>query len=144
MSLKILIDTTYILPALGVEIDIDNAVFEKLRELLKVGKIECYYTPFNVLESLWKISKTTYDGKTLLTGLESVEKWFKLIVPEAKDYVDALSLKSENFKDLIDLILYVTARNRNLKFLTRDKKLAEYLESIGEDLQVLINENELP
>ncbi len=119
------LDTTYILPSLGVEVNVERAVFERLRELLRERKIECFYTPFNILEALWKIAKTSYDRETLLTGLESIEKWFELVTPGAEDYAKAIELMG-NFPDLIDLILYSTARNRGLKFLTRDSNLVAH------------------
>ena len=66
--------------------------------------------------------------------MESIKKWFGLVVPDAEEYVKALELRKKGFGDLIDLILYSVARKRGLKFLTRDKRLVEFLKSAGEDV----------
>jgi hypothetical protein len=39
---------------------------------------------------------------------------------------------------MVDLLLYLTAKDNNLLFLTLDKALVEFLESIGEDTSTII------
>ena len=141
-KLKVLLDSTYLLPILGVEVEGIGKALETLRKLRRLGMLEVYYTPFNIIEVLGKISRARYDRDIVLTGLTLIEEEFKLTYPTAEGYVKVLELKSKGFKDLIDLLLYVTSLTRNLKFLTRDITLINFLKNLGEDLRSVIYEED--
>ncbi len=104
--------------------------------------LEIYYTPFNIMEIIGKISKIKYDYDVVFRGLTSIQEEFILVTPTMKGYMKALSLKSRGFKDLIDLLLYTTALTRNLKLLTRDKDLINFLGKQGEDLKNILYEED--
>jgi hypothetical protein len=50
----------------------------------------------------------------------------------------ALELRRRGFDDVIDLLLYLTAKDNNLLFLTLDRVLVDFLESVGEDTSMII------
>ena len=130
---RILLDTTYILPVLGVRVKGIEDVIAKLRTLYLKGEVELYYSPYSLFEALGRISETSVEE-----GLLSIREPGTFI----EGYLRALRLKSEGFGDLIDLILYSTALTKGLRFLTRDKKLIKFIEDSGED--VFLSEEELP
>jgi len=100
LKLKILLDTTYLLPALGVKVDIEPQIFEILKQLYISRHAEFYYTSLNILEALGKIAKTKYDINVVSIGLESIKNNLKLLTPTVKDYLKALELRSKGFRDL--------------------------------------------
>ncbi|WP_243678020.1 hypothetical protein [Vulcanisaeta distributa] len=55
----------------------------------------------------------------------------------------ALKLKRRGgFNDLIDLLLYATAVTRDLKLLTRDKSLIQFLMREGEPINNVLSEED--
>ena len=142
-KLKILLDSTYILPILGVEVEGLNDVLKSLAKLSKGGKAVFYYTPFNILEILGKIVKTEFDRETVAKGLSIISEEFIQTFPTVNGYLKALELRKQGFGDLIDLLLYVTALTRDLKFLTRDRELIMFLEREQEKIDNILPETEL-
>jgi hypothetical protein len=50
----------------------------------------------------------------------------------------ALELKKRGFHDVIDLLLYLTAKDNGLLFLTYDVELTTFLSNVGEDVSNII------
>jgi len=140
--LKLLLDSTYLLPILGVEIEGVDRVLVILKKLREQVKAEYYYTPFSLLEILGKLSKMSYDRERVARGLVSIEESFRVVYPTTDGYLKALELKAKGFKDLIDLLLYTTALTRKLLFLSRDKQLIAFLEEHKEDTNCIVYEEE--
>ncbi len=141
-KLKILLDSTYLLPILGVEVEGITEALITLGKLRELGVLEAYYTPFNIVEILGKISKVRYDRDVMREGLALIKEEFKLTHPTIEGYVKALELKSRGFKDLIDLLLYATSLTQNIKFLTRDNALIDFLRGQGEELGNILREED--
>ena len=95
-----------------------------------------------MVKILEKVAKYKYNYGIIYTGLSVIQEEFKLTYPTVKGYLKALKLKQEGFKDLIDLLLYTTSLTRNLLFLTRDNALVDFLESLGENLENILYEEE--
>ncbi len=139
---KILLDTTYLLPIIGVEVEEIRNTLTVLKTLFDRNIIEVYYTPFNIMEVIGKISRISYDEERVKLGLRSIREAFKLTYPTMKGYLKALKLRRRGFKDLIDLLLYATALTRRILFLTRDVELIEFLSVNNENLSVVLREDE--
>ncbi len=141
-KLRILLDSTYLLPMLGVEVeDIENAL-TIAKKLHDTGKVVYYYTPFNLLEILGKLEKTHYHKERIAAGLIAIKEQFKITHPTPLGYLKALGLRSKGHKDLIDLLLYATALTRGIIFLTRDDELIDFLKEQGENISIIIHEKE--
>ncbi len=142
---KILLDTTYLLPILGVEVKGTRETIQRLKILYEKGDVELYFSPFSVLEAMGKISKNSYDEARLESGLISLfeSDVFKGVLPTRKGYMEALKLRVKGFKDLIDLMLYSTSITRKLKFLTEDENLKYFIKKVKEDQTVFLNREEL-
>ncbi len=139
---RILLDSTYILPIVGVEVEGIEEALVVLKKLRRKRRAEFYYTPFNILEVLGKIARVEYDRDVVATGLSIIEEEFKQAYPTVEGYVKALNLKKRGFRDLIDLLLYTTSLTRGLLFLTRDDELIEFLEKEGEERGNIIHEGD--
>ena len=141
-KLRLLLDTTYILPVLGVEVVGVERALETLWRLKRWREVEIYYSPFSLLEALWKLAKLDYDPSVVETGLSLVEEEFVPADPTPRGYVKALELKRRGFRDLVDLLLYATALSRGLLLLTRDAQLLSFLADEREDTSVILLEEE--
>lgn len=140
--IRILLDTTYLLPIVGIEVEGIEEVLKVLERLYRLGRAEIYYTPFNMLEIVGKLSRTNYDRRRVRLGLVSIRESFKVTHPTIAGYLRALELRRGGFRDLIDLLLYETSRTRRLGFLTRDLSLIRFLEEVGEDTANIVYERD--
>jgi len=129
---KVLLDSTYLLPIFGVAVKGVERVLEVLESLHRSRAIKIYYTCFNILEIIGKISKMQYSVRMVEMGINSIMESFQQAYPKPQSYMKALRLKSMGFNDLIDLLLYTTSVDNSLKMLTRDKDLLEFLRKSGE------------
>ncbi|MFP3202885.1 MAG: PIN domain-containing protein [Sulfolobus sp.] len=82
----------------------------------------------SLIEAMWVIRRllkegTKVDFKIVKTGLKSVIKTYRLLRIPISAYINAVNDRRRN--DLIDMIIYYTAKAYNLKLLTLDKKLKE-------------------
>lgn len=50
----------------------------------------------------------------------------------------ALELKKRGLRDVMDLLLYLTAKDSGLLFLTYDVELTKFLVSVGEDVSNIV------
>ena len=129
---KILLDSTYLLPIVGIAVKDVEEILKVLERLYRADAIELYYTHFNILEIMGKLSRTWYEVETVKMGLRSIMENFRQASPTYQSYVKALQLKSIGFRDLIDLLLYTTSVDNGLQLLTRDRKLWEFVKKTGE------------
>jgi len=60
---RILLDTTYLLPIIGVYVDSVEKPISILEKLYRSGAVEIIYTPFSLLEIVGKLSKLKYDKR---------------------------------------------------------------------------------
>ncbi len=141
--IKILLDTTYLLPIVGVDVDGIDKVMHILKKLRDKGIAEYYYTQFNILELLGKLGRIKYDPERVAIGLLAIEEEFHQIHPSLHGWLKALELRSKGHNDLIDLLLYTTSLTHNITFLTRDERLIKFLEENEEDTSTIMSEEEL-
>ena len=126
MSLGILLDTSFLLPIVGIRVKYAETILESLRVKFRKGEVEIYYTDLNLLEIAWKLAKIQYSPTTRAGAFKHREN-FKKISISSEVLLEALELRKRGFKDIIDLVLYIAARENNLKFLTLDRGMASFL-----------------
>ena len=139
-KLRILLDSTYLLPIIGIDIENTNEVLFSLKKLRDEEKAEYYYTQFSLLEILGKLTRIRYDRERVAAGLTSIMEEFKPIYPTVEGYLKALALRTRGYRDLIDLLLYTTSLTTNTLFLTRDYNLVEFLKRNQEDVGSILLE----
>jgi len=144
-KLRVLLDTTYLLPILGVRVKGVERVIIKLKKLHLSGAAELYCSPYSFLEALGKISKNRFDEKRVEEGLTSILKSnvFTEALPTTYGYIEALKLKTKGFRDLIDLLLYSTALTRGLRLLTEDHELKQFVRRLGGNTSLFLGEEEI-
>lgn len=136
--MRILLDTSFLLPIVGVRVREVESTLHKLWNLHKSRGVKLYYTDLNMLEIAWKLSRLNYDPSIVEIGLRSIERSMVKVETRAPLVLRALELRRKGFDDVVDLLLYLTAKDNNLLFLTLDRALVDFLESVDEDTSMII------
>jgi len=132
--LKALLDTTFILPSLGI--DVGKEVIESLKKLADLNA-DIYFSHFSIIEALWvaaRLSKSTnFNQESFRIGLRSIMESRRYIKVEEDSEVfnQALKLRILGHKDMIDNILYASSICFNLTLITLDTELKEFIHSKG-------------
>lgn len=129
-TLSILLDASFILPTLGIDTGKEvTRCLEKISEI----KPEIYISRFSILESLWIITRlirsVDLDAEHFKIGLRSILESgrYKKIEESSEIFNEALRLYRLGHKDMIDNILYASSTQLNLKLLTLDTELKEFI-----------------
>ncbi|MEM2123325.1 MAG: PIN domain-containing protein [Candidatus Bathyarchaeia archaeon] len=137
-TLRVLLDTSFILPSLGI--GVGDEVSRSLKQLEGLNA-EIYYSDFSILESLWIAARLRLNGTKLARfreGLRSIIEGgrYRRAGMDDKTFSDALELYMSGHRDLIDNILYACSVNLGLKLLTLDRELEEFIreEKLPENL----------
>lgn len=144
-TLRVLLDTSFILPSLGI--DVGGEVLDGLKKLADV-KAEMYYSRFSILESLWvatRLSRSpTFDADRFKLGLRSVLESgrYKEVEEGTETFGEALKLHMLGHRDMIDNILYASSTILGLKLLTLDTELKGFIRDRGLD-DTLISPDEI-
>ncbi len=132
--LRVLLDTSFILPTLGIDTGPETSeALEKLDE----SEAEIHYSRFNVLESLWvatrSIHDSVFDVDRFMLGLRSVMEGgrYRKVDENSEVFGEALTLYRLGHRDMIDNILYASAVRLDLRLLTLDGGLKDFLDGKG-------------
>ena len=140
---RVLLDTSFILPSLGV--DVFERVTKGLNAIATLNA-EIYYSQFSILESLWVaarlLTRATFDAERFSLDLRSVieEGRYSKVEEDSKTYNDSLKLYALGHRDMIDNILYVNSVQHNTKLLTLDDELGKFLRQNRLDYTLLFPE----
>jgi len=131
----VLVDTTFLLPALGVEVE---------EEAMKVTpffrRFEVHYLEVELMEAMWNVLKLIPLEKLdrVRLGLEAVRETYRLLTPPARAYRDAIEVYRRGHRDYIDALHYATARIEKIPFLTIDYNLTDFLREHGYELEGVV------
>ena len=139
---KLLLDTSFLLPILGFETS-DRV----MRTFCKLSSYELYYNDVSVLEALWKIVKVVKgveeELSRIVEGITAIRETMKYAAIDGKAVENAVYMYKLGHKDMVDNLLYSVAVSRNLKLLTIDKDLVEFLEKHSLARDIVISPEEL-
>ena len=132
---SILIDTTFLMPALGVGVEKDA---EEIIPYFR--KINVYYLEIGLLEAMWKIIKIAPQDKLdrVKIGIEAIRNTYNLMKPSPRSYIEALMIYRKGHRDYIDALHYTTAKDANIPLLTIDQEFIEFLKKHGYDIEKTI------
>lgn len=142
---RILVDSTFLLPTLGVKVaQISDSDLRELAKLRSRASFVCLYQ--SLVEVLGKVARAdvTSDKSTLdaiEAGLRSllesgVYTWTS---PSVAALLHALEMKRKGHRDMIDNMLYATASERSMLFLSLDKDLKEFLTKNGYPTESIVD-----
>lgn len=139
-SKELLVDTSFLLPALGI--DVEKEIYGAIE---KFKKYKIYYLEISLIEAMWSIIKRVDISyrRIVETGLESIrDTYYKMnITPD--HMLKAWEIYLSAHKDFIDSLLYSVSIIENIPLLTIDKKLKSNLEKNGYDTRNIVFPKEL-
>ena len=133
---KILVDTTFILPALGIEVE------EEAMSIIPLfRKFNIYYLEVSILEAMWKIIKLVPTDKLnrVRMGLHAIRSTYYLLKPSPEAYMDAITIYREGHRDYIDALHYTSAKTEGMPLLTIDYEFIDFLKGHGYQVDGIIN-----
>lgn len=130
MPTNVLLDTSFLLPTLGVEVKAD--IVKGLKKLAD-GNINVYFSSFNILECLWVETvlrkHQSFDEGRFREGLRSILDGG--VYERAEEGFEAFEKASElrgiGHKDMIDNLLYANSVVNGLRFLTVDADFRSFI-----------------
>jgi len=136
--MKILLDTTFLLPSFGVKVQgIDEDRLIALLKNLRESGVEFAYPKLLLVELIAKIGKEALRKGELppevLEALEALllEVDVELVEPNVKHIVTATEMRIHGHDDIFDNLLYATALHEDMKLVTEDDKLVKFLKDKG-------------
>ena len=127
-KLRLLVDTSFLLPAMGIEIE-----KEAMEAIRYFRMAEVHYLEVSIVEAMWKIIKVVPADKLdrVREGIEAIMETYKQVNPNPQAYIDAYKLYREGHKDYIDNLLYATSQKLHLPLLTADREFIDFLKEKG-------------
>lgn len=121
-------DTSFLLPAMGVEVE-----REVIKAIEHFREVEVCYIEACMLEALWKILRVVplEKIKRVEEGINAIISTYKLINPPPEAYINACELYYYGHRDYIDNLLYATSRELDIPLLTIDRAFIKFLKKKG-------------
>lgn len=148
--LKVLLDSTYLLPTFGIDVEgISNRDLEAMRKL-GYSKVKYYCLSVVWVEIIGKVFKESLKRNIKLDSIIDVavdslmrSRFYQWIDPPPEAIILAYKMRKEGHGDIIDNLLYGTAIVQKMIFLTMDKTLIDFLRSNNYDTENVFDHNKL-
>ena len=131
-KLRLLVDTSFLLPAMGIETE------EEVMEAIKYFHMaEVHYVEVSILEAMWRIIKVVPAEKLdrVGEGIEAIMETYKRVTPHPQAYIDAYKLYREGHRDYVDNLIYATSQKLHLLLLTADREFIDFLKEKGHSIR---------
>lgn len=142
----ILLDSTFLLPTFGVEVeDIGADDLKTLKDSSKKVGLYCSHVSF--VEIIGKLARNSTEANfeainlAIRSLLESGT--YGWVNPSAKAIALAFELRAKGHRDNIDNILYSTALDAGMRFLSMDEELKDFLSRKGYNTKIMISVKQL-
>jgi len=142
----VLLDTSFLLPTLGLDVrEITESDLESIRAASKKVRFHCSYVSFVEILGLVGKESRKVDAKTVSTGINSLlgSGLYEWANPSLGAIQLALELRTKGHKDNIDNILYATAADSKMLFLSLDEELKRFLGRNEYDAGLMVKAGEL-
>ena len=151
IRLKVLLDSTYLLPSFGVEIDgLSDRDITRLRNAAIKGEIKLYCLTTVWVEVIGKVCREAERSRIDLGGLLDVavralleSRFYEWITPTLGTIKLAFKLRILGHKDNIDNLLYAASIKEGMILLTMDEDLKRFLSSHGYKTENLMDHLQL-
>ena len=136
---RVLLDTSFLLPSLGISTG--DRVLKGLKRLAS-WEWDIYYSRHSLVEILWVLKRLRSKGieideETVRKGLKAVFWGYKEYREGEMAFLHALKMVDMGFRDTFDCILYSSALEGGLLFLTVDRELEKFILNSGIENVVL-------
>ena len=151
MALDVLLDSTYLLPSFGIEVEgLADEHIRALRETWSRGLVRFYCLSVVWVEVIGKVCREARRsgvevGDVVNTAIRSLLESgvYEWVNPTPDAIKLAFKLRLAGHKDVIDNLLYATSITRNMVFLTMDKALRDFLVKHGFGVENLMDHERL-
>jgi hypothetical protein len=143
----VLLDTSFLLPTIGVDVkEITKADLESIQTISKKVQFHCSYVSFVEILGLVGKESRKVDARVVSAGIDSLlgSGLYRWTNPSPGAIRLALELRTKGHKDNIDNILYATAADSRMLFLSLDEELKRFLADNEYDAGLMVKVNELP
>ena len=151
MALKVLLDSTYLLPSFGIEVEgLSDGHIRALGEARSRGLVRFYCLSVVWVEVIGKVCREARRSgveiepvvdRAVRSLLESgVYEW---ISPTSDALKLAFRLRSAGHRDMIDNLLYATSITEGMVFLAMDEALRAFLAEHGFSVKNLMDHRQL-
>jgi len=145
---KVLLDSTFLLPTLGIMVeDVED---EELRLMIRLrDRVEYYCLNHSLIEVLGKVARCIVRDPHVLDiikiGLRSLLEsgTYRWINPNVRASLIALELRVKGHRDMIDNMLYAAAMTGNMYLLSKDDALLRFLKNNSYDTSFIVQVKEL-
>ena len=141
-NIKILLDTSFLLPILGFETS-----HEVMNTFQRLYAHTLYYNDISILEALWKIVKVIKgersEIKRILEGVIAIRNTMEYAPISEKAIENSINMCKLGHRDMVDNLLYSIALSEGLRLLTVDKELINFIEKHGLPKQYILTPKEL-
>ena len=132
---RVLVDTSFLLPTLGIEVEEDV-----MRALNALRRLTVYYLEEGLLEALWKVLKLVPPSRLrrVELGVKAIRRTYRLLAPPAEAFTLAARIYHEGHRDYIDALYYAAARATGIPLLTIDRAFTRFLRARGYPVEGLV------
>ena len=130
--ISVLVDSTFLLPTLGVKVtQISDSDMRELARLRSKVSYCCLHQ--SLVEVLGKVARAMPSHGEALpmveAGLRSILEsgTYTWVRPSVQEMLGALQLRKKGHTDMIDNMLYATASQLGMLFLSLDRELMDFL-----------------
>lgn len=150
-TVKVLLDSTYLLPSFGIEVEgLTERHLALLREAVLNKKVRIYCLSITWVEVIGKVYREAERvgigvNEMVEAALRSLLEsgFYTWISPNFEAIRLAFKLRILGHRDNIDNLLYATSVTHNMVLLTMDQELKEFLANHGYSLDNVMNHVQL-
>ncbi|MBS7641482.1 MAG: hypothetical protein QXN24_01930 [Candidatus Bathyarchaeia archaeon] len=149
--LRVLLDSTYILPSFGIEVEglsIDHII--RLRDAGVKGKVKFYCLSVVWVEVIGKLCREMEHLKEDIDDVIEVavrslleSGFYEWLTPTSNAIKMAFKLRMLGHKDNVDNLLYATSIENNMLLLTMDEEFKKFLLKNNFKVNNLVNHKSL-
>lgn len=123
-KLKVLVDTSFLLPAMGI--DVEQEILDAIKYF---RRIEVYYLEVCVLEAMWIVLKVVSSNNldVVKEGIKAIRDTYKQLIPPPEAYIKAYEVYHKGHRDYIDNLIYATSLEKKIALLTIDYEFINFL-----------------
>lgn len=121
----LLIDTSFLLPALGIQVE-----EEILEAISRFRDYNIHYIEMSLIEAIWSVIKRVdlKDMEVVKLGIEAIRDTYRRIENKSTHFIKAWEVYIKAHRDFVDDLLYATSIVENIPLLTIDKTLKKNLD----------------
>ena len=145
-SNRFVIDTSYLLPLVGIEVEgLDNDTIDKIFRLKLCYPLSLIPELVGVIIKEVKRNRLNEIPKEAVEGLNSIiyGGFVELIQLEGEDITTVYDLIKNGCNDIFDAILYATGKRLSAKILSMDKSFKKFLKEYGYDYEIIVDHTQI-